>query len=292
MKIVDIGEAVGILAAQSIGEPGTQLTLRTFHIGGTASRIAAQTQRKSKIDGVISLERVTDGGDAQRGADRHVPRGSDRPEDQGRRRSAAACRCPTAPRWRSRRARSSRPGTCSSAGIPTPSRSWPTRAGVIAVRRHRGRPDHAGGARRVHGSSPDDDHRGPREEAPPDHPDPEGHQEEREAARVHRAGRRPAHGARRRRGRARATPSRRSAARSTRPATSPAVCRAWRSSSRRAVPRIRRSSPRSTAIVSFGDIKRGKREVHVTPETGPAADLRRPGRQAHARPRGRPGARR
>jgi DNA-directed RNA polymerase subunit beta' len=59
MKPVDIGEAVGILAAQSIGEPGTQLTLRTFHIGGTAARIAAQTQRKSKMEGVISLERVT-----------------------------------------------------------------------------------------------------------------------------------------------------------------------------------------------------------------------------------------
>jgi len=59
MKTVDIGEAVGILAAQSIGEPGTQLTLRTFHIGGTAARIAAQTQRKSKIEGVVGLERVT-----------------------------------------------------------------------------------------------------------------------------------------------------------------------------------------------------------------------------------------
>ena len=59
MQVVDIGEAVGILAAQSIGEPGTQLTLRTFHIGGTAARIAAQTQRRSKIDGVVTLERVT-----------------------------------------------------------------------------------------------------------------------------------------------------------------------------------------------------------------------------------------
>ena len=59
MKLVDIGEAVGILAAQSIGEPGTQLTLRTFHIGGTAVRIAAQTERKSKFDAVIGLERVT-----------------------------------------------------------------------------------------------------------------------------------------------------------------------------------------------------------------------------------------
>ena len=59
MQPVDVGEAVGIIAAQSIGEPGTQLTLRTFHIGGTASRIAAQTQRKSKIDGIVGLERVT-----------------------------------------------------------------------------------------------------------------------------------------------------------------------------------------------------------------------------------------
>ncbi len=59
MKPVDIGEAVGILAAQSIGEPGTQLTLRTFHIGGTAARIAAQTQRKSKVDGAIDFERIT-----------------------------------------------------------------------------------------------------------------------------------------------------------------------------------------------------------------------------------------
>ena len=59
MKMVNLGEAVGVIAAQSIGEPGTQLTLRTFHIGGTASRIAAQTQRKSKIEGIVGLERVT-----------------------------------------------------------------------------------------------------------------------------------------------------------------------------------------------------------------------------------------
>jgi DNA-directed RNA polymerase subunit beta' len=58
MAPVDLGEAVGILAAQSIGEPGTQLTLRTFHIGGTAARIAAQTQRKSKVDGRAQFERI------------------------------------------------------------------------------------------------------------------------------------------------------------------------------------------------------------------------------------------
>ncbi len=41
-KSVDIGEAVGIIAAQSIGQPGTQLTMRTFHIGGTAARKAEE----------------------------------------------------------------------------------------------------------------------------------------------------------------------------------------------------------------------------------------------------------
>jgi DNA-directed RNA polymerase subunit beta' len=53
MEMVDVGEAVGILAAQSIGEPGTQLTLRTFHIGGTAARIAEVTARKSKLEGIV-----------------------------------------------------------------------------------------------------------------------------------------------------------------------------------------------------------------------------------------------
>ncbi len=55
MGMVDLGEAVGILAAQSIGEPGTQLTLRTFHIGGTAARIAEQTYRKTKLEGRIGF---------------------------------------------------------------------------------------------------------------------------------------------------------------------------------------------------------------------------------------------
>jgi DNA-directed RNA polymerase subunit beta' len=57
-KIVDIGEAVGIMAAQSIGEPGTQLTLRTFHIGGTASRLIAQSKQVAKIDGIVRLQNV------------------------------------------------------------------------------------------------------------------------------------------------------------------------------------------------------------------------------------------
>ena len=52
-KMVELGTAVGIIAAQSIGEPGTQLTMRTFHIGGTASRIIEQSFIKSKSKGIV-----------------------------------------------------------------------------------------------------------------------------------------------------------------------------------------------------------------------------------------------
>ncbi|MCD4812163.1 DNA-directed RNA polymerase subunit beta' [bacterium] len=54
-KTVEVGEAVGIIAAQSIGEPGTQLTLRTFHIGGTASRVLEISKIEAKNDGVVRL---------------------------------------------------------------------------------------------------------------------------------------------------------------------------------------------------------------------------------------------
>ncbi len=57
-KLVDIGEPVGVMAAQSIGEPGTQLTLRTFHIGGTASRIAEQNVKAAAADGKIVFQDV------------------------------------------------------------------------------------------------------------------------------------------------------------------------------------------------------------------------------------------
>src|SRR5699024_12548943 len=50
-KVVDIGEAVGIIAAQSIGEPGTQLTMRTFHTGGVASADDITQDRKSVVKG-------------------------------------------------------------------------------------------------------------------------------------------------------------------------------------------------------------------------------------------------
>ena len=57
-KLVGTGEAVGVMAAQSIGEPGTQFTLRTFHIGGTAARIAAESHIATKYDGQVKYSNV------------------------------------------------------------------------------------------------------------------------------------------------------------------------------------------------------------------------------------------
>ncbi|MBK7685322.1 MAG: DNA-directed RNA polymerase subunit beta' [Rhodocyclaceae bacterium] len=54
-NMVNVGEAVGVIAAQSIGEPGTQLTMRTFHVGGAASRAAAQSSIEAKSSGVIRI---------------------------------------------------------------------------------------------------------------------------------------------------------------------------------------------------------------------------------------------
>jgi DNA-directed RNA polymerase subunit beta' len=57
-KMVQAGEAVGVIAAQSIGEPGTQLTLRTFHVGGAASNIATEASIHAKFTGVIEFEGI------------------------------------------------------------------------------------------------------------------------------------------------------------------------------------------------------------------------------------------
>ncbi len=57
-RMVQIGEAVGVIAAQSIGEPGTQLTLRTFHVGGTASNITAESSITSKYNGIVEIDEL------------------------------------------------------------------------------------------------------------------------------------------------------------------------------------------------------------------------------------------
>ena len=56
--MVNMGEAVGIIAAQSIGEPGTQLTMRTFHIGGTASRSVEQAEVRCQHGGTVQFQNM------------------------------------------------------------------------------------------------------------------------------------------------------------------------------------------------------------------------------------------
>jgi len=56
LRMVQKGEAVGVIAAQSIGEPGTQLTLRTFHVGGVATNVSATSKLTSKYDGVLEID--------------------------------------------------------------------------------------------------------------------------------------------------------------------------------------------------------------------------------------------
>ncbi|MFQ6616044.1 MAG: DNA-directed RNA polymerase subunit beta', partial [Fidelibacterota bacterium] len=62
-KLVSLGTSVGIIAAQSIGEPGTQLTLRTFHIGGTAARIIEQSEMEARHDGKVKYSPELEYGD-------------------------------------------------------------------------------------------------------------------------------------------------------------------------------------------------------------------------------------
>ena len=57
-RLINIGEAVGVIAAQSIGEPGTQLTMRTFHIGGAASRAAAASSVEIRNKGTLRFHRI------------------------------------------------------------------------------------------------------------------------------------------------------------------------------------------------------------------------------------------
>jgi len=58
LKLVEVGEAVGIVAAQSIGEPGTQLTLRTFHMGGASSGGTSGSVVESKVDGIVAFDKI------------------------------------------------------------------------------------------------------------------------------------------------------------------------------------------------------------------------------------------
>ena len=113
--LVNVGEAVGVIAAQSIGEPGTQLTMRTFHIGGAASRAAVASSVEAKSDGAIgfnaTMRYVTNG----KGELVVIARSGEIVIHDSTAASASATRCRTARCWPSRPTRRSRPAPC-----------WPT----------------------------------------------------------------------------------------------------------------------------------------------------------------------
>ena len=129
-KLVEMGLAVGVIAAQSIGEPGTQLTMRTFHIGGTASRISEQSTLDSKHKGVVKFDnlQVVERPNQQGGTDLIVMNRNGHlviQDEKGRDRERY--QIPYGARLRSRKATRSRTDRSWSSGIPTRSRSSPRR---------------------------------------------------------------------------------------------------------------------------------------------------------------------
>ncbi len=167
---VNIGEAVGIIAAQSIGEPGTQLTMRTFHIGGAAARgKIEQSSLETRTEGTVQLRNVQLA-NKQDGTVVVMNRHGEL-VDRGRHRSRA--RAP--PPGLRRRAQGARKAIASSRGHHR-GRVGPVRgADPHRGRRHRevrrpgrGRHRHREG-RRGHGSVPQDRHRVARRGSPPAH---------------------------------------------------------------------------------------------------------------------------
>ena len=118
---VDLGEATGVIAAQSIGEPGTQLTLRTFHIGGVAGRIVEESRTVAKEPGVVRYVEL-DSVDYRPGV-RVVagPQRRDRAAGPGRPRAPALQRALRRARLRRATASRSRPTSCCSSGTSTTS---------------------------------------------------------------------------------------------------------------------------------------------------------------------------
>jgi DNA-directed RNA polymerase beta' subunit len=104
-----VGEAVGVIAAQSIGEPGTQLTMRTFHIGGAASRAAVASSVEAKSNGIIGFNATMRYVSNTKGELVVIARSGEIIIPTSMAASASATRCPTAPSWRSSPTRPSRP---------------------------------------------------------------------------------------------------------------------------------------------------------------------------------------
>ncbi len=111
-SLVNVGEAVGVIAAQSIGEPGTQLTMRTFHVGGAASRAAAACAVEAKSAGVVRFTQNMRYVANAKGEKIVISRSAEvrRPAMKWAA-SASVTRSPTAPPWPWMRARSIKAGT-------------------------------------------------------------------------------------------------------------------------------------------------------------------------------------
>ncbi len=121
---VNVGESVGVIAAQSIGEPGTQLTMRTFHIGGAASRASAVDSVQVKHGGKVRLHNIKHVERAD-GKLVVVSRSSAWPLPMGMAVSASTTSCPMVPSCRSRTATRSKPARPWPSGIRTLTRSSP-----------------------------------------------------------------------------------------------------------------------------------------------------------------------
>ena len=127
-KMVEIGEAVGVIAAQSIGEPGTQLTMRTFHFGGTASRVAraVQAQRQEPRHRAVPQRRLRREQEGRPGGGQPQRQAGD-PGPQGARARALRGGLRLAPAGARGRTRSS-PARSWSSGTPSPPPSSPRSA--------------------------------------------------------------------------------------------------------------------------------------------------------------------
>ncbi len=244
-QLVELGEAVGVIAAQSIGEPGTQLTMRTFHIGGTASHTTEQTTLEAKNAGILRFQAPDHRQGQDQRPDRHEPHRAPSWSRTRRAASASATRWSTAPRLKARDGDKVKAGQLLVEWDPYSLSILTEHERHGALQGHHRRPDRAGAGGREH-----------RHVAA-------GHHRVRPTRRCSRASRSrttrarpcasyllPAHAHLMVEDGKEVQPARcwpRSRARPPRPRTSRAVCRAWSSCSRRAGRRSPRSSPRSTA---------------------------------------------
>ena len=158
--MVNIGEAVGVIAAQSIGEPGTQLTMRTFHIGGAASRSCRAVFARSRNDGTVKFENVQHGQASEGHLDGHEPQRRDRDRRRHRAASASATRSQYGAKLLVEgRATGRRRASSSPSGIPYAMPIVTEVAGNVKFERHRRRRHDAGDVDEVTGLSRKIDHR-------------------------------------------------------------------------------------------------------------------------------------